>query len=70
MVSKKNLFVIWVTNCLKEAKSESEFLSTWKILRPELLEMTKTEFVEEYEENYIKSKAKWFIGASFVENKD
>jgi len=42
------------------------FASTWELLKSELLEMTKEEFVEEYEENYIKSEAKWFAGASFI----
>jgi len=65
-VRENTHYILWVTNCLKEAQSESEFLATWKILKPELKEMTKEKFVEEYEENYVKSEAKWFVGASFI----
>ena len=65
-VMEKIDYIIWVTNCLREAKSESEFKFTWQILKPELLNVTKKEFVEDYEENYIKSDSKWFVGASFI----
>ena len=65
-VTEKGGYVQWVTSRLREAMSKDEFESTWKLVKPELLEMTNAAFVEAYEKDYKNSEGLWFQGASFI----
>ena len=65
-VHEKIEYILWVTKMLKEAKSELEFEQIWALLKSELLGMTTHNFLKSYEDNFVNSQAKWFVGASFV----
>ena len=60
-------YVRWGINSLREAQSEEEFQSLWKILEPEIQKLTNCEsFVKYLKNEVIDSEGLWYNGASFA----